>query len=442
MNSRLKSKGVINLKGINAEYVGAINSRKPKFLSAFWGLDNGINGLDGMPITFSWLIDPKSIDLTDFKVIRSDGTFTVPTGATLLPANETNETQTILLIGDFGDAASGVRPARVQLGGELVGHPPNSTRSKPFSNLISPQVLPLETGPYIVDAWRIDPALLAGDANASTVGSTFIRVVWAGGITDYPTGNEVGDDVTKAYRLTYLYQGKIVALTPLDIGDLNDGDNMHDLSFPEIPLDAKLISITLPSGYVEDPNGDPNREQAFRFKTAFYENYTFTKAKTALADTLVPHMNARQPQADTQTWHWKWSYETPENYSGPKIKARGKLITDTDNDGDGYVNIISIKGKRNGEKITGLYPADASIPGNSPYAGENLIAYEKTKSSPQLTKNGLQFSLEDGSYSNIFYASFLETPGYLEFHSVPPYPEGPVAPNSEISVLFQASLIS
>ena len=269
MRSGYKSEAVISLKGVNAEYSGAINSKRPRFLSAFWGLDNGINGLDGMPITFSWLIDPKSIDLSDFRVIRSDGTFTVPTGATLLPANESNETQTILLIGNFGDAASNVRPVRVQLVGELVGHPPNSTRSKSFSNLISPPILPLEAGPYIVDAWRIDPALLVGDPNASTVGSTFIRVVWAGGITDYPTGNEVGVDVKRAYRLTYLYQGKIVTLTPLDIGDLNDGDNMHDLSFPEIPVDAKLLSITLPGGYVEDPNGDANSTQVFRFRSSY-----------------------------------------------------------------------------------------------------------------------------------------------------------------------------
>jgi hypothetical protein len=157
---------------------------------------------------------------------------------------------------------------------------------------------------------------------------------------------------------------------------------------------------------------------------------------------LIPHMNSKESKADTPTLKWKWRYETPEDYAGPKIKARGKLITDTDADADGYFNIIDIKGKRNGEKITGLYPAGTSIPGNTPYAGDNLIAYEKTMAGPQLTKNGLQFSIEDGSYSNVFFADFLESPGYLEFHSVPPYPEGPVAPNSETSVLFQASPIS
>ena len=253
---------------------GTCRDEGPRFLSAFWGLDDGMpqqicptaTALDGMPITFSWLLDPASIDPADFTVDRSDGTVTVPTCATLMPANEWNETQTILLTGDFGDAELGVFPVRVQLVGELVGRSPNSARSEAFSQLSSPPIRSLSAGPYIVDAWRIDPALLVNDANASTVGSTFIRVVWSGGITDYPTGNEVGSDVTSAYRLTYLYGGKPVSMAPLDIGDLNDGDNMHDLSFPAIPARAQLLTITLPGMLVEDPNGDPNPAQVFRFQ--------------------------------------------------------------------------------------------------------------------------------------------------------------------------------
>ena len=246
----------------------------PRFLSAFWGLDDGMpqqicpdaTACDGMPITFSWLINPASIDPADFNVIRSDGTVTVPAFATLRPANESNETQTILLTGDFGDAESGVRPVQVRLVGQLVGSPPGSKRSGAFSDLVSPPIRRLSAGPSIVDAWRIDPALLTNDANACTVGSAFVRVVWSGGITDFPTGNEVGVAVTRAYRLTYLHQGKTVTVAPLEIGDLNDGDNMHDLSFPAIPAGAKLLTITLPGRHVEDPNGDPNSFQVFRFR--------------------------------------------------------------------------------------------------------------------------------------------------------------------------------
>jgi hypothetical protein len=272
----LKATVTTNIGGSSGrpKQVATCRGEAPRFLSAFWGLDDGMpqqicpdaTACDGMPITFSWLINPASIDPADFKVIRSDGTVTVPAFATLRPANESNETQTILLTGDFGDAESGVRPVQVRLVGQLVGSPPGSKRSEAFSDLVSPPIRRLSAGPSIVDAWRIDPALLTNDANACTVGSAFVRVVWSGGITDFPTGNEVGGAVTRAYRLTYLHRGKAVTVAPLEIGDLNDGDNMHDLSFPAIPARAKLLTITLPGRHVEDPNGDPNSFQVFRFR--------------------------------------------------------------------------------------------------------------------------------------------------------------------------------
>lgn len=272
----LKATVTTNIGGSSGrpKQVATCRGEAPRFLSAFWGLDDGMpqqicpdaTALDGMPITFSWLIDPASIDPADFEVIRSDGTVTVPSCAMLRPANEPNETQTILLVGDFGDAESGVRPVRVRLVGQLAGSPPGSKRSEAFSDLVSPPIRRLSAGPFIVDAWRIDPALLTNDANACTVGSAFVRVVWSGGITDFPTGNEVGGAVTRAYRLTYLHRGKAVTVAPLEIGDLNDGDNMHDLSFPAIPARAKLLAITLPGRHVEDPNGDPNSFQVFRFR--------------------------------------------------------------------------------------------------------------------------------------------------------------------------------
>jgi hypothetical protein len=265
----LKATVTTNIGGSSGrpKQVATCRGEAPRFLSAFWGLDDGMpQQMDGMPITFSWLINPASIDPADFNVIRSDGTVIVPAFATLRPANESNETQTILLTGDFGDAESGVRPVRVRLVGQLVGSPPVSKRSEAFSDLVSPPIRRLSAGPSIVDAWRIDPALLTNDANACTVGSAFVRVVWSGGITDFPTGNEVGVAVTRAYRLTYLHRGKTVTVAPLEIGALNDGDNMHDLSFPAIPARAKLLTITLPGRHVEDPNGDPNSFQVFRFR--------------------------------------------------------------------------------------------------------------------------------------------------------------------------------
>jgi hypothetical protein len=154
--------------------------------------------------------------------------------------------------------------------------------------------------------------------------------------------------------------------------------------------------------------------------------------------------DAKRMQA--KTLRWKWRYRTPEEAPGPSIKAHGKFVTDRDPDGDGYAQILRIKGKRNGDKITGLYPAGTSIPGNSPYKGDNLIRYKKPfhgeNEFPQLNTNGFQYTLADGSFSNVFFASFLAPPRYLDFHSVSPFPEGPIPPNSETAVVFRAWITS
>ena len=258
-----------------ASALGVSHAAAPKFLSAFWGLDDAMpqqicpaaTELDGMPVTFSWLIDPSSIQPSDFKILRSDGTETTPTCATLMPANETNETQTILLIGDVGESAAGIVPKYVRLTGKLFGQAPDATQGKSFGPLKSPRVKALSFGPYIVDAWVLTAEMVANDASKCAIGSTFLRVVWSGGIVDYPTANEVGDDVTAAYRVVYSVKGaKPVSIAPLALGDLNDGDNMHDLCLPELPKNAKLWSVSLPANLVQDPNGDPNRLQNFKLK--------------------------------------------------------------------------------------------------------------------------------------------------------------------------------
>ena len=262
------------------------------FLSAFWGLDGtmlqsqvcptGANQ-DGMPVTFSWLIDPNSIDPSDFQIIRSDGSITTPYCATLMPANESNETQTILLIGDIGNVANGQTPLFVNVSGSLYGNEPGSTKLKKLPKLPLKQVTPLDSGAYIVDAWLLTPDMLLNDANQCTIGSTSIRVVWSGGITAYPSGNEVGAEVTNSYKVSYFVDGSSpISETPLALGDLNDGDNMHDLCMPAMPLNAKLLSISLGGGLVQDPNGDPNLSQRFQLE-GVYNLMLVTKSKSGLS---------------------------------------------------------------------------------------------------------------------------------------------------------------
>ncbi len=140
---------------------------------------------------------------------------------------------------------------------------------------------------------------------------------------------------------------------------------------------------------------------------------------------------------------WTWQYSGTDGAGAP-ISADGLLLTDRDPDGDGWFTIERITGQRDGVRIAGLYPAGEGIPGNVdpasgvPYTGDNLLRLGNPASEPQLNTHGLQFALADGSYSNVFYASFLSPATYLDFHSAPPYPAGGVPPNSERAVAFSA----
>ena len=151
-------------------------------------------------------------------------------------------------------------------------------------------------------------------------------------------------------------------------------------------------------------------------------------------------IQVKHSSAETLKWHWR--YRTRKGATDRAIRAGGTFITDSDPDGDGAFEIQRIKGRRNHDRITGLYPAGTSIPGNSPFAGDNLLRSDKASTGGQLTTGGFQFALGDGSYSNVFFASFLSPQVYLDFHSRSPFPQGPIAPNSETAVVFKAWIVS
>jgi hypothetical protein len=127
---------------------------------------------------------------------------------------------------------------------------------------------------------------------------------------------------------------------------------------------------------------------------------------------------------------WNWSY------TGAGIAASGTFTTTDAANGLGYYQIVGITGSRNGETITGLQPTGTPIPGNEPYAVDNLIGL----STPQLTVNGFGFSTAAGDFANPFYANFLSSPGYLEFFSAPPLTPVIGPEDSELPVIFAAAL--
>lgn len=142
---------------------------------------------------------------------------------------------------------------------------------------------------------------------------------------------------------------------------------------------------------------------------------------------------------------WEWRYSGIEGIS---LVASGTLVTTGAPDPDGWFVVESISGGRAGVEIEALHPAGTGIPGNVRsadglfHAGSNRIRMPTASDVAQLDGQGLQFALVDGTFSNVFYASFLDSPCYLDFHSVPPFPAGAAPPNSEPPVAFHAEIAS
>jgi hypothetical protein len=260
-----------------ATAAGSAALPEPRILSASWGTDNAVGcpsgeqGLDNIPVTFSWFIRRPSIQTTDFQIVRSDGSTATPTCALQFPPDESDEAQTVNLIGNFGDSVNGPTPVAIRIVGALQGKAPGATRWRRIPPLPEAEVEPLAGGPYIVDAWTLTPAIYRGDANRCTVGKTFVRVMWSNGLTAYPMGAEVGASVVASYRAIYrLPDGKTLTIVPLEVADLHDhstaanADNMHDLCLPHPPRGTKLTGVTIAGGLIQDPNGDPNLAQRFR----------------------------------------------------------------------------------------------------------------------------------------------------------------------------------
>src|SRR5215831_6044161 len=124
----------------------------------------------------------------------------------------------------------------------------------------------------------------------------------------------------------------------------------------------------------------------------------------------VAALTATAGPAAALTWTW--------SYSGAGISAAGTFTTVDTPDPSGFYLITTIAGERNGAAIVALQPTGTPIPGNEPFAVDNLVKVD----SPQLTTHGFGFAIAGGTFSNPFFASFLQPPIYLESFSATPTP--------------------
>jgi hypothetical protein len=121
---------------------------------------------------------------------------------------------------------------------------------------------------------------------------------------------------------------------------------------------------------------------------------------------------------------WNWSY------SGAGVSASGTFTTNDAPDAAGFYQIVGITGTDNRATITGLQPTGTPIPGNEPYAVDNLVSAAE----PRLTAHGFGFSLANGDYANPFYNGS----NYYEYLSMPPYENG-AGPERPVS--FSAAIV-
>jgi hypothetical protein len=240
----------------------------PALLSAYFGLDDALPlatnaicrggaGQDGMPVVFAAEVDAASVQPEDFAVATASGAVRAPICATLQPAVDPGERRTVLLIGEFGDAADDP-PARVEVVGDIRAA---EGSGRDFRGA-SAGVTPLAAGPTLVlaepvppEQWRLgQPAgRQRGDGCPAEGTEQAVRATWAGGVTD-AAGNDPDPAVRRLYEVTLRGpDGGERVVAPFAVADLGDGDNNHLLC-----LDApgEPTSVSFPAGHLYDPNRD------------------------------------------------------------------------------------------------------------------------------------------------------------------------------------------
>ncbi len=242
-----------------------------EILSAFYGGDGvfgqgsnalvcpGALGNDGIPVVFSEELAFLPIP-EDFRVTNENGVERPVVCLTFDPADDSGERRTVLLAGEFGDVSD--QPRTVEIVGDI-----SSINFRTNFRGASADIVPLEDGPSMVFAqivprrqWDLDvpatPIPFGGGSPCPEDGlAQIVRVTWNGGIVR-PDRTEVGDQELAQYAVTLRrLNGETVIVTPFAFGDLNDGDNIHELCLSER---GRPLAVSFPAGFVVDPNNDLN----------------------------------------------------------------------------------------------------------------------------------------------------------------------------------------
>ena len=253
-------------------------------LSAYFGaviLPPGINrqvcpgataaaGLGGMPFVLNQQVDsgrgyngvPYALDPNDFRVIMGPRNRVVtPVCATLQPAVDKTELNTILLAGDFGTGADDM-PSRIRVVGDV-----RTRAGQSLKGLVVDSIFPPNAGSNLLRARVYDPKSGAistsGPANTNYCPrertSKIVKLTFSGGVRG-AGGANLTDDATAMAGIWVVGVDRDGNRTPLNPYALRDADNDNflDACFGPRASGLKLVRVSVNSHIFYSPMNAPN----------------------------------------------------------------------------------------------------------------------------------------------------------------------------------------
>jgi hypothetical protein len=222
-------------------------------------------GRDGMPVHFETEVSGP-VYPEDFIVRGEGGDIRPVLCATFDPSDDIGDRRSILLIGEFGNAED--QPVSVEVVGDIWSTDFSVSYQGAYADII-----PLEAPPALILAevvpeaeWDLDnPGTQlpwGGGTGCPSEGTQqVLRVAWGGGVLAVG-GTEVTAAEWQRYTVVMRAEdGSIGLLRPFAAGDLNDGDNNHELC---LNRSGRPLAVRFPAGLLQDPNNDVNEATGIR----------------------------------------------------------------------------------------------------------------------------------------------------------------------------------
>ncbi|HEX9731252.1 MAG TPA: hypothetical protein VGG06_04605 [Thermoanaerobaculia bacterium] len=239
-----------------------------------WCPSGEFGGFGGMPFVLTRQVDAGegfggaayALDPNSFRVtVGAQGRVVTPVCATLNPAVDKTELNTVLLAGDFGIGGDDM-PTRIQVVGDV-----RTVDGESLRGLEVDSIYPPDAGSNLLRATVYDPADgtidtsgAAGNAYCPERTTTkVVKLTFSGGVRG-PNGGALADDVDAMAAILVLgldSDGNRTVLNPSALRD-DDNDNFLDACFGDEVDGLTLIRVSVNSHVFYSPMNAPNRAAA------------------------------------------------------------------------------------------------------------------------------------------------------------------------------------